>query len=351
MISGNNETLNKVGGKRNKASASFWSRGKLLITGEYAVLYGAGSLALPVKQGQKLIWSEGNKGPGRNSDGERDLKWVTRVNGKKWFSAVFRGSDYLPVSADDWTKADFLRHIIFNASRLSDGPPLFGKVESLVDFDMEWGLGSSSSLISNVAFMFDVNPFALHFAVSKGSGYDIACARSNSPVIYRLSYQSDNYSREKTAAVSEGIFPVPVYRAVDFNPPFKDKLFFAYTGRKQDSAVSVNKFLSGTGLNDNDVAAITRIGEEVLKVGDIGGFNSLLKEHDHILSGVLDEVPVNESLFGDFPGYVKSLGAWGGDFVLISWEGDVKDLEARLKQKGIDIVLPYDTLIFFSNGK
>lgn len=345
-MSHNNETIKKVGGKRDEASGSFWSRGKLLITGEYAVLYGAGGLALPLKKGQKLVWKEGNKGSGKGKDSEKTLEWVTRMNGKKWFSAVFRGSDYFPVTASDWAKADFLRYIIFSASELSDGRPLFGRVESLVDFDMEWGLGSSSSLISNIAFMFDVNPFALHFTVSKGSGYDVACARSDLPVIYRLSYQSENYPRGNSTSAHEGIFPVPVYRTVDFNPPFRDKLFFAYTGRKQDSAVSVNKFLSGTGLDANDIADITGISEEIINAGDIGEFNRLLKEHDRILSGVLDEMPVYESMFSGFPGYVKSLGAWGGDFIMVSWDGDVKELLDLLKQKGIDVVFPYDKLIY-----
>jgi mevalonate kinase len=39
---------------------TFYSNGKLLITGEYVVLDGAKALALPTKFGQNLIIDEGN---------------------------------------------------------------------------------------------------------------------------------------------------------------------------------------------------------------------------------------------------------------------------------------------------
>ena len=320
-----------------EVTGSFYSRGKLLITGEYLMLQGADGLALPVQMGQRLDFT-------KNTD--QLLSWTTLVGGERWFEAVFSGSGYRIETASDNGKARFLRQILVNASELSATPRAFGSVESTVGFDMGWGLGSSSSLISNVAFMFDVNPFALHFSVSKGSGYDIACARSDAPVIYRLEYHTGSCRSEEMTAGYPGSFPVPVYRPAMFNPPFGENIFFVYTGKKQNSAKSVEKYLSAKQPGDRNLKRVSRISEEIVNVADIERFNELLKEHDSILSQLLGEVPVNDSIFKGFPGYVKSLGAWGGDFVMITWQDDARKLFSLLGQKGMDIVFPYNKIIY-----
>jgi mevalonate kinase len=329
-----------VGGNSYDDSGHFYSRGKFLITGEYAILHGAGGLALPVSRGQDLKW----KDPGES----QSLDWTTRVKGRKVFSAAFRGENYFPVVSGDRKMAVFLRKVLVRAAKMSVNGPVFGKVISNLDFDMEWGLGSSSSLISNIAYLFDVNPFALHFAVSRGSGYDIACARSDSPILYRLDYQSENYPGIPFSGKKD--FRVPVYREVEFRPPFRGNLYFAWTGKKQDSAGSVERFLSSNRPGAADLEDISQITADIVKTDSIGDFNRLLAEHDRILSRLLDQEPISDAMFRDFPGYVKSLGAWGGDFIMISWEGGYTELQHRLKNKGIEVVFPYDRLIYFPHG-
>jgi mevalonate kinase len=331
------ERKSKFPGFGEYMSGSFHSRGKLLLTGEYLILKGAEGLALPLKFGQKLKWRGWNKGP--------TLEWTTRVQGKRWFNAVFRGPDYSVVSTSDRGRARFLGEILLKASGLSAHGPVSGRVESSVDFDVRWGLGSSSSLISNIAYLFDVNPFELHFSVSGGSGYDIACARADSPLMYKLRYQSEKYHAYSVDSYNAGIFSTPVYRHVNFNPPFKNSLFFAWTGRKQDSAESVDDFLSAIRSRDTELINISRISQEVLNATTIEEFRYLMKEHDIIIGGVLGKKPVSETGFSGFPGYVKSLGAWGGDFVMIIWEDSVEELRHLLQQKGIDTVFSYDNLI------
>ncbi|MGF1586979.1 MAG: GYDIA family GHMP kinase [Bacteroidales bacterium] len=328
---------------RQNSSGSFRSWGKLLLTGEYLIMKGAEGLALPVKPGQELSWRSTGQGS--------FLEWVTRVKGEEWFNAVFRGDAYNIVSSSDRERAEFLRKILVSAAEISANPPVYGKAVSSVDFDMEWGLGSSSSLISNVAFMFGVNPFILHFKVSKGSGYDVACARSSSPVLYRLNYKTDIYKSAYGSPHNPECFPIPVYREVDFNPHFKNKLFFAWSGRKQNSATSVERFNDKSTIKDGDILKISGISREILNTSDTGSFIRLLREHDEIISRILGEEPLSLSRFRGFPGYVKALGAWGGDFILIVWEGDVDELMQLLKQKGIEVVFPYDKLIRSSNGK
>lgn len=59
---------------------TFYSNGKLLITGEYVVLDGAKALALPTKFGQNLIVSEG-KG--------NVINWKSFDNdGSVWFESM-----------------------------------------------------------------------------------------------------------------------------------------------------------------------------------------------------------------------------------------------------------------------
>ncbi|TVR69266.1 MAG: hypothetical protein EA408_12815 [Marinilabiliales bacterium] len=334
---------------------SWFSRGKLMLTGEYVVLKGAAALALPVKFGQGLEWW--------GDRSSRKLEWDTFVKGEKWFSAVFTVSanGYEVESSSDAGRAGFIVKILNAAARLTHDPLPAGRAESSVGFDMGWGLGSSSTLISNIAWLFDVNPFALHFSVSRGSGYDIACARSDMPLVYRL----------------ENSRSMPVYRHVAFDPPFSGDLYFAYTGRKQDSAGSVDGFLSGAGkkksVPDKVLNRISEITTAVTEVTDTDSFAGLLKEHDslirpytgaehpagggfggteHLAGGILAgaEHPARD-IFAGFPGYVKPLGAWGGDFVMLTWKDGYRELKKLLEQKGIDVVFPWDKIIYTAGEK
>ena len=76
-----------------------------------------------------------------------------------------------------------------------------------LDFSPHWGFGSSSTLISLLAEWAEVNPLDLHFMISDGSGYDVACAIADGPIIYKL--------RDHASPVS----------ACSFQSPFQTDLF------------------------------------------------------------------------------------------------------------------------------
>jgi hypothetical protein len=59
-----------------------------------------------------------------------------------------------------------------------------GLVETHLEFDRSWGLGSSSTLISNIALWANINPYLLLEQSFGGSGYDVACAQANGPLLY-----------------------------------------------------------------------------------------------------------------------------------------------------------------------
>ena len=47
-------------------------------------------------------------------------------------------------------------------------------------------------------------------------------------------------------------------------------------------------------------------------------FDALVREHERVISESLKMQRVKDKFFSDYWGEVKSLGAWGGDFVLVT---------------------------------
>ena len=74
----------------------------------------------------------------------------------------------------------------------------------------------------------------------------------------------------------------------------------------------------------------------------MSGFESLMEEHEALLSNILNIAPVKQQLFPDYFGMVKSLGAWGGDFVLAT--GDDKTIP-YFKAKGYPTIIPYSKMV------
>jgi len=214
-----------------KSGKKFRSNGKLLLSGEYLVLHGAWSLAVPTVFGQSLTVNEIDQGT---------LLWKAKVVSEPWLDCEIDPDSWQIVHADQWDTARRLVPVLKAASEIrGDKEWLKGKeVNTEVEFDIDWGLGSSSSLISNIAWWAGIDPFRLYGSVSSGSGYDIACARSDQPLLYR------------TGDV------IPEYKPIDFLPPFHERLAFVYLGRKQDSASSVRNFLNKALVRENDISKI-----------------------------------------------------------------------------------------------
>ena len=47
-------------------------------------------------------------------------------------------------------------------------------------------------------------------------------------------------------------------------------------------------------------------------------FEAVIQEHESLISTLLGVPPIKNILFSDLPGEVKSLGAWGGDFCMLT---------------------------------
>lgn len=298
----------------------FYSNGKLLLSGEYLILDGATGLALPTTFGQEMLVS--------NFDSEGVLFWESLgESGNCWFEGKFNLADLKLISFTGQEKvAHTLQRILLEAKKAND-KFLVGKegihVSSKLQFPRDWGLGSSSTLINNIAQWSGNDPFELLFNSFGGSGYDIACAKVDQPITYALDHG------------------LPKYEPVTFDPIFKDQLYFVHLNKKQVSSESIKAYKKKK-VDQDIIKDISFLTKNLLSAATVNVFNDLLKEHESILSKILDIEPVQQRLFPDYKGQIKSLGAWGGDFILAS--GD-ESTTTYFRQRGFPTVIPYTSMI------
>ena len=304
-----------------------YSNGKLLLTGEYVVLDGAKSLALPTKFGQDLIVEKIK---------EPKLVWGSFTNtGECWFEAAFDLPKLRLVNAtfnsDKDGSAEFIAETlqdILQAARKLNPDFLNSEngfiVKTNLTFPQNWGLGSSSTLINNIASWAKVDAFKLLWNSFKGSGYDIACAQNNSPIFYQVENKK------------------PLVEQVEFNLDFKDELFFVHLNQKQDSKEGIAQYRKNNAEILQEIKDVSAITVEFSKAKSSKDLDKIIIEHERIISSIIKLKPVKNNLFPDYFGQVKSLGAWGGDFVLVTGN---EDTPKYFKQKGFETILPYNKMI------
>lgn len=298
---------------------NFYSNGKLLLTGEYAVLDGALALAVPTKYGQNLTIRQNDS---------KVLFWKSYdYDNSVWFEAQFALPDLEIISSADVEVAKTLQQLLLSV-RLKKPKFLQNEKGILVttelSFSKDWGLGTSSTLINNIAQWSKTDPYFLLEASFGGSGYDIACAKHDQPITYQLKPDSR------------------VVKTIDFNPSFKEHLYFVYLNRKQNSREAIKTYREKAFDQSSLLRLITALTERIVKAKTLAEFEGLLKEHEALLSKTLQITTIQEQLFSDYQdGIIKSLGGWGGDFVLVT--GNEKTPEF-FKSKGFDIVISYEEM-------
>ena len=299
------------------------SNGKFLLTGEYLVLKGAVALALPLKLGQSLDVEQLETKNNR-------LYWEAWRPEGKWFSVTLNRENLVNFSTDDPEKAKKLCEILQAVKQLNskafEGNDL--KFTTRLDFDPNWGLGSSSTLIANLAQYAKVNPYELLKLTFGGSGYDIACATAEQPIYYQL------------------VNGQPQSETIDFNPPFAEHLFFVYLGQKQSSSKEIKAFLEKANPVDlqKDIEAVSDISRSVPKCQNLDEFAMLMQCHERIIARCIGQEPVQKR-FPDFEGVLKSLGAWGGDFILAATEWDEGQVKTYFQNQGLEVVFGYKSLV------
>jgi len=294
-----------------------YSNGKLLITGEYLVLNGAEALALPLSCGQSLNHKKTN---------DNLIKWNSYdLKNNVWFSTIIDKDKLNIIESSDSRISKRLNEIL--KSIRNHNPEFLNKngceIETKLNFHKDWGLGSSSTLISNLSKLANVDPYSILNETFGGSGYDIACSNVNHPILYSIN------NRERAI------------QKVEFNPTFQDNLYFIYLNRKQDSSKEIFRY-GNLKISSSDIDKVTSISKQMIKSNNQKEFNLLIDSHENVLSSILKRDPIKKELFSDFEGSIKNLGAWGGDFVLSSSESNPSNY---FISKGFGTVISYSDMV------
>lgn len=309
--------------------AVFKSNGKILLTGEYVVLDGAKALALPTSKGQSLEVAEA---------GKDIIDWKSLdENDGIWFRmkfAIEKGEFQTFLDAelqkDPEARNTALRLQQILASAYELNPDKFARekgyaITTKLDFSREWGLGSSSTLINNLAQWLEIDPYKLLEKTFEGSGYDIAAAGSRHPITF-----------QKTESG-------PISLTVDFNPPFKNELFFVYLNKKQNSREAIAHYRNKSPENISELSEkISGITEQVISCDNLEEFKLLMQAHETLISKAINIPRLQHQLFSDYPGLIKSLGGWGGDFLLATGGEEERDY---FRKKGYNTIFDYSDLI------
>ncbi|MBC8475064.1 MAG: GHMP kinase [Bacteroidetes bacterium] len=297
---------------------TFYSNGKLLLTGEYLVIDGADALAIPAQKGQKLTVKE--------TEGGSQLIWKSwTYESQCWLDVQFSLPDFSIEKSSDEYKSKWLKKLLISVRELN--PSFLAKTNSIevktnLDFPRDWGLGSSSTLINNVAQWAQIDPFDLHFKVSNGSGYDIACAKEDSPIVYSTQHQ------------------IQTINPIKLEKSFLDQVFFVHLNKKQNSFEAVssyNELKTEIELQDC-IESLNQITNQFIHSETIQEWEVAMDEHEHLISTILEQETIKEKLFPMYPNSIKSLGAWGGDFIMTT--GALNDMNYFI-HKGYNTIIQW----------
>ncbi len=288
-----------------------------MICGEYFALYGGLVLAIPTKKGQIMSVDF-------NHSDENILKWENyQPNQELWFKCLISLNDFSVIETSDINIAERLLTFLKNAKTFN---PNFLEekgqyhIKNFLEFFPNEGLGSSSSFTNNLAMWSEVNPFHLHFKSFVGSGFDVAIAQKNQAILYKN--ENQNLS----------------IQTINWKPSFSDEIYFIYLNKKQVSRESIKNIPQA---NPEIINEINKIVIKISVIDDISGFKALINQIENITSNFLNIPTIKETLFSDYPDVIKSLGAWGGDYIMVLGKENI----SYFKEKGFDKVYSFDEMV------
>lgn len=296
-----------------------FSPGKLLLTSEYVVLDGALALAIPTKWGQEFFFEE-------IEDGKSLVTWTAMHNCQPWLEAEIEYKEGKILFTNLPESASFILKVLMKVKELSNIQFQRDSSYSIttdLQFPADYGLGSSSTLMNNLADWAEIDAFELNDSCLGGSGYDIAVAKEKSALLYQ------NLKTERKV------------ETLKFKPDFKKDLIFIHLNKKQNSREGIELYRTKKASSEF-ITAFSGLTQKILKASTLEEFSSLMTLHEHNLGNFLGMETVKEKYFQDCPVFVKSLGAWGGDFVLSSKFPGYKEY---FLDKDFPTIFDWDSLI------
>ncbi len=319
----------------------FYGNGKFLLTAEYFVLDGALALALPLKRGQslKVISPQHTSQPPRGGasshksllQSEDNIKWNSYDHeGNCWFSATFQHPDFHIKKTNDPAVAKTLKGILASIKQLNPSflqQPAHIEISTQLNFPRTWGLGTSSTLIHNLATWGKVDAFELLSKTMGGSGYDLACAAASQSILYQIKNNK------------------PTWETCAFHPAFTSNLYFVYLGKKQNSREGIALYKSKRQALSKQIEKVSSLTEKMVSCKALSNFKSILLEHEQLVAETLGLPRAQDLYFSDYWGVVKSMGAWGGDFVLVTSDRSIEETKRYFLDKGFGVFLGYKELV------
>jgi mevalonate kinase len=278
-----------------------FSPGKLMLTSEYFAMDGALVLAVPTKLGQEFFFDE-------KADEKSLIFWEAHHQNKLWLKAVIDYKNWQILETNIPLSAEFILKTLKNVQSLSETKfkgTISYHLKTNLQFPADYGLGSSSTLMNNLGEWAEIDPFHLNSISLGGSGYDIAVAKEKSAVLFQSK-------------------PEIKYERVNFNPSFKNELVFVHLNQKQDSREGIS-FYKSKIKSQKLVDEFSNLTRNILVCSELENFSQLMLIHEQKISNFLEIPTVKAKFFADCPVFIKSLGAWGGDFVMSSKFDGFKD--------------------------
>lgn len=279
----------------------FFASGKLLLFGEYLVLRGAQSMAFPLSSGQELQITANPSG---------GIQWEAFEFSNQWLTIHF-SNDLKILETNDTEKARTAQKFLELISAHSTVTIRDLHLRFNLDFHRHYGFGTSATLTSLLSQWSGVDPYCLMQQTFGGSGYDIAAATAAMPFIYS---QENKIEKE--------------FRLVD---AITSHLLFVYLGKKQISAGEVAAFKKKVTTKDQ-LHEMNQIVEAASQCTSIIDWEKLMMQSEALMSSILHFPTVKAQVFPDYPYAVKSLGAWGGDFVMATFR-DISEAKKYFQQK------------------
>lgn len=298
-----------------------WFPGKILLAGEYAVLDGALALAIPTRLGQRYRMTaiEGFLEP--------CIHWTAHApEGKSMDAVWYWQKDRLDIHYG----VEFSRswhELMQNVQALNPKKLLeLGAVhiETFLEFPKNYGLGSSSTLTAILSDVFEIDAYELNDRTFKSSGYDVAVALEKSALVYRRNAE-------------------PHSEKVILSQDFLKDLIFIHLNAKQNSRDSIKSYSQIQGDRKSFVESVSLLTQKALMADSMEEWEGLMSIHEQTIGAFLGATPVKEKLFSDCPVFVKSLGGWGGDFVM-SRKFDA--YEHYFSAKGLETIIEWNALVY-----
>jgi len=284
------------------------------------VLDGALALALPLRFGQEMEVSKGLA--------KATFTWKSyNAEGNCWFEGSFSAKDGTAVQTTDPTAGEWLQKLFFAIEAARPGFLASQSIDTIstrLDFPNEWGFGSSSTLVAALGKWSGVDPFVLLGQSFGGSGYDIACATAASPILFQR---------------LEG---KPQWVQLPYQPTFAHQLYFVYLGKKQNSREGIQRYRALGSARQHTLQEVSKLTLQFLQATTLTTVQQVMAAHEEMVSQVIELPKVKDLLFADFPGSIKSLGAWGGDFVMAASELPAPEVRQYFKEQGCAVCLGWE---------